>query len=350
MINNIKLSFACIKEFTLFFFLLFVLSCTSEKESNLLISCDNSDLVIEVIENNAVTCSHQGSITVVASGGASSYLFSIDSENFQTNPAFSDLLNGEYTITVKDKNDCVATVNTTIDLSDDAISLTTSNITSASCGSSNASVSLVASGGIAPYTFKIGNGSYQDSPLFDGLAAGDYVFNAMDGSGCLSQLSVTIMNDESDLFIVINSTSAAGCGTSTGAISLSATGGNGTYNYQLNNGSFSTISSFSGLASGSYSVAVSDGNDCTDAKTVELLSGIKLATQIMPIISANCAVSGCHNGSQNPNLSTNAQIITHASSIKNRTANRSMPIGGRTLTNAQIANIACWVDDGALDN
>ncbi len=345
-----KLSFALIKVFIPFFFLVFVLSCSSQKESDLLISCDNTDLAIEVIENNAVTCSQQGSITVVASGGVSSYLFSIDNENFQTNPVFSDLLNGEYTITVKDKNDCVAAVSTTIDLSNDAISLMSSNITSASCGSANGSVTLDASGGITPYMFKIGNESYQDSPLFDGLAAGDYVFNAKDGSGCLSKLSVTIMNDASDLSLVINSTSAAGCGTSIGAISLSASGGDGTYTYQLNNGSFGANSSFSGLASGSYTVTVLDGNDCTDAKTVELNSGIKLSTQIMPLISANCAVSGCHNGSQSPNLSTKSQIISNASNIKRETGSRSMPTGGRTLTNAQIAQIACWVDDGALDN
>ncbi|MCX8489943.1 MAG: 2-polyprenyl-6-methoxyphenol hydroxylase, partial [Cyclobacteriaceae bacterium] len=73
-------------------------------------------------------------------------------------------------------------------------------------------------------------------------------------------------------------------------------------------------------------------------------------SQIKPIIDTNCAISGCHvSGGIRTDLSQLSVIQSSASSIKTRTGNKSMPIG-RTLTQAQIDQIACWVDDGALNN
>jgi len=70
---------------------------------------------------------------------------------------------------------------------------------------------------------------------------------------------------------------------------------------------------------------------------------------IKPIIESNCAISGCHNGSQEPDLRSYAEIIRNKESIKTRTSDRSMPLG-RTLTQTQIDAISCWVQQGALNN
>ena len=70
---------------------------------------------------------------------------------------------------------------------------------------------------------------------------------------------------------------------------------------------------------------------------------------IQGIIASNCAISGCHDGSISPDLTTFNTIQSRASRIKARTANGSMP-RGRTLTQTEIDLIACWVDDGALEN
>ena len=81
--------------------------------------------------------------------------------------------------------------------------------------------------------------------------------------------------------------------------------------------------------------------------------GTSFSEKIQPIISMNCAVSGCHvNGQQRPALETYDQIAANANRIKSRTANGTMPpsISGLSLSQEEIDAISCWVDDGALDN
>jgi hypothetical protein len=47
-----------------------------------------------------------GEISVSASSGKSPYMFSIDGMNFQNNGSFSNLSGGDYTVAVKDANNC----------------------------------------------------------------------------------------------------------------------------------------------------------------------------------------------------------------------------------------------------
>lgn len=75
---------------------------------------------------------------------------------------------------------------------------------------------------------------------------------------------------------------------------------------------------------------------------------------IEPILAENCALPSCHDGS-NPSLpdwTVVENVQQQAEEIQQRTGNRTMPPSGsnKLLTSVQIANIACWVDNGALDN
>jgi hypothetical protein len=79
----------------------------------------------------------------------------------------------------------------------------------------------------------------------------------------------------------------------------------------------------------------------------------KFATGILPIIQSQCAIgSGCHgNGSRNGpgELLSFIQIKNAATNIKSAVVTRLMPQGS-SLSSAQISQIACWVDNGALNN
>ena len=105
---------------------------------------------------------------------------------------------------------------------------------------------------------------------------------------------------------------------------------------------------YSGLAPGEYEVAVEDASGCAITQTVQITSGVALAT-ISPIVESNCAVSGCHDGSIAPDFTSAATIRDKAARIQARTSAKTMPppSSGRTLTDTQIANIACWVESGA---
>jgi hypothetical protein len=62
-----------------------------------------------------------------------------------------------------------------------------------------------------------------------------------------------------------------------------------------------------------------------------------------------CALSGCHDGRRRPDLRLYERAKFYAKAIKSKTQDRSMPFEG-SLTQEQIDVIACWVDDGALEN
>ena len=80
-------------------------------------------------------------------------------------------------------------------------------------------------------------------------------------------------------------------------------------------------------------------------------SPVSYNTTIRPLIDSNCMP--CHNGNGNepfaPDLTTYARVAGVAGLIKEVTQSRQMPKEG-SLTNAQIAAIKCWVDEGALNN
>lgn len=84
---------------------------------------------------------------------------------------------------------------------------------------------------------------------------------------------------------------------------------------------------------------------------------VSFATDIRPIIETKCAVSGCHNGDMGPDLNwTNFdQFHARAESglIKYRVTNHIMPPSyspAGPLTQEQINTVACWADQGSLNN
>ena len=66
-------------------------------------------------------------------------------------------------------------------------------IATATCiGGATGSITLNASGGVAPYTYNINSGSYQTSDVFASLAAGNYTVNVKSNSGCITATTVVV--------------------------------------------------------------------------------------------------------------------------------------------------------------
>jgi uncharacterized membrane protein len=78
----------------------------------------------------------------------------------------------------------------------------------------------------------------------------------------------------------------------------------------------------------------------------------KFAADVQPIISAKCAISGCHDASASGGVifQTYIQISAQKDRINVRAVvQKSMPSAGALLP-AEIAKIKCWIDAGALNN
>lgn len=219
--------------------------------------------------------------------------------------------------------------------------------TDADCDLSNGSATINVKGGVPSYKYDL-NGVMQDKNKFTGLAAGNYLIKVTDNRECTARAEFIV---ESNNGVSAEATATnSGCGTSIAGITVSAKNGATPYTYALDGGTPQQSNIFTNLPAGEHTIEVTDKNDCKFTITQTIQTGISYTATVESIISNNCAVSGCHNGSQYPDFRMLANIQANKVSIRTRTQNKTMPAGGGSLTQKEIDAIACWIDDGALDN
>jgi hypothetical protein len=215
------------------------------------------------------------------------------------------------------------------------------------CGQNQGSIEVTASGGAGVYSFKLNDGESLPGSVFSDLAAGIYEITATDASDCSSSIEVQIKNQNG--VNLAFETTTSGCKSSGGSIRVIPNDGVPPYNFRINNNAFQSEDVFDGLAQGQYTIAVNDATGCEVTQSIRVSSGTSFSTDIAPIIETNCAITGCHNGTQFPDFRVFNNIRENAPNIKTMTISRAMPENG-TLTQAQINTISCWVDDGAPAN
>ncbi|MEQ9467225.1 MAG: hypothetical protein RLN88_07415 [Ekhidna sp.] len=211
------------------------------------------------------------------------------------------------------------------------------------------SITVSGSGGTKPYSYSIDGVNFQSSTVFDGLAASTYTITIKDADECKKQASFNLQAGPNGITVNISSKTASDCLQATGSLVVSASGGDNNFTYSLDGESNQQSSTFKMIGTGNHSIRVTDGTGCTASISTYLESNVSLTDDIFPIIDTNCAISGCHNGTQFPNLTTSSGIRQHASQIKSETQAGTMPRDG-FLSQNEIDLIACWVDDGAKDN
>ncbi len=218
-----------------------------------------------------------GSATVSVTGGTGTYTYSWSPSGGSAASA-SGLAAGAYVVTVTDQNGCQDTANVFISsIGGPTINVVTLNNVSCN-GGSDGSITISASGANPPYSYSwtpIGGNSVTAS----NLNAGTYTVTVTDNLGCVSSQSFTITQPNA---IVPNATiTPATCGNNDGAISLNATGGVGPYTFQLNPGNLSGTN-ITNLASGIYTLTITDANNCNYNGTVTVPVTGNLNVDITP--------------------------------------------------------------------
>lgn len=232
---------------------------------------------------------------------------------------------------------------------DNAPTISSLNATPGGCNQQNGSLVVNAAGGTEPLQFSINGGAFQASNTFGNLAAGNYTITVKDANNCQASAEQSI-TEESDIAATAQIDAHAGCGASAGALTVTASGGAGNHTFSINGTDFQESPSFTNLAAGSYTITVKDEANCSATSTVQLLTGISFEGSIKAIIDTKCATTGCHvSGTNLPDFTNFANIKSNAASVKSLTQSGAMPKTG-SLTQAEIDAIACWVDDGALNN
>ncbi|MFN5251046.1 MAG: SprB repeat-containing protein, partial [Bacteroidota bacterium] len=231
---------------------------------------------ISVLTNDSVSCSGgcDGKVVLSMKGGkgGSGYpkFKKSTSSTWSTSGTFTGLCSGSHTFNLQDSNGCTA--DTTITISGpSALSVTTTNITNVDCkGNSTGSVTVSGSGGVAPYSFKLGSGSYVSTTTFSGLADGSYTITIKDAKGCLNSVTFNITEPAALVSSATGIVHVYCKGASTGSFAVSVSGGTSPYAYSINGSSYSSTSSFSSLSAGTYTIGVKDANGCTSSVSVTI--------------------------------------------------------------------------------
>lgn len=221
-----------------------------------------------------------------------------------------------------------------------------------SCSTNDGGIQVVVSGGQEPLTLYVNDQPTDGLEQINNLAAGVYSVIVRDANHCTATLdNVTIL--AADFSFTTSLQPNTSCLDGNGSVTVDVTSTNPPYSFKLGNASFTDNNFFDGLTSGNHIITVQDNNNCMITLSVTIpqgVTGTSWLNDIKPIMEKNCAISGCHNGvSRSNNFREYTSAKSFANSIKIKTQDRSMPFDG-SLTQNEIDLIACWVDDGALQN
>ncbi|MCP2026637.1 hypothetical protein L1276_001781 [Flavobacterium sp. HSC-32F16] len=209
------------------------------------------------LRNAVCKGSNDGSIKLSASGGGGQYSYSLDLVNFQPGNTFNNLAAGTYTAVVKDYYGCTSyPLNFTI---------TEPEILTSTVAVNNQTITVTAGGGTGSYQYSADLVNYQDSNVFENLPKGTYKIYVKDSNGCI--ISKSDINIEP--LIAQATTTMVSCVP--GIITVTASGGSGSYEYSFDNGrTFTNSNIYSTTSIGGYVIIVRDSQNNTANTYVEV--------------------------------------------------------------------------------
>ncbi|HEX8515143.1 MAG TPA: gliding motility-associated C-terminal domain-containing protein [Bacteroidia bacterium] len=260
-----------------------------------------------------------GNATAQASGGSSPYDYVWTgstgilqtTNNITTANTLNGVAAGTYTVTITDNNGCTSSATANVS-SIGGATVTITNQTNVLCfGLPTGNATASAAGGVSPYdyvwtgsagTLQTTNNITVPNTL-SALPAGTYTVTVTDNSGCISNTSVTITQPANAAAVSVTGTTPAGCGSANGSATAQASGGTGPYDYvwsgpagtiQTNN-NISGPDVLNGLASGTYTITITDNNGCLSSATASVSNSGGATTTISSQVNVSCL--GGTNGS-----------------------------------------------------
>jgi hypothetical protein len=242
----------------------YVVTVTDENNceaTDTIVVVQNPELTLQVTGTDSLCLGVMvGSATASAAGGAGNYLYSWDTNPVQTTITANNLSVGTYNVTVTDDVGCTETASWTIE-EQPSVSVSVTAAGDICPDSNDGEATAIASNGTSPYTYSWNTSPAQSGATASGLAPGNYEVTATDQDGCQGLGSVTIEAlPEVEADAGMYTTICEGQGTS-----LTATGG---VDYTWSDGQTGSIIDVSPEQTTTYSVQVTDTNDCVGSDTV----------------------------------------------------------------------------------
>ncbi len=206
-------------------------------------------------------------------GGISPYLYSWS--NGESNSSIDSLITGIYTLLVTDSNQCIAQANIEIyEPSQLGLALTTTQLL---CyGDSNGIANCIVTGGTPQYSYSWSNG--ETSQNIENLIGGLYTVTVTDANYCsvIGTVEITSVNQPLELnYSTINNHCF---GNNTGSIYTTISGGTPPYQYDWGHNIHDV--NLIELHAGTYSLTVSDANNCKIQSVIPITEPSKLTCSL----------------------------------------------------------------------
>jgi len=241
-----------------------VISVTIDEPEELLTSVTGAD----------ATCYgySDGTVDLIISGGTQPYNYL-----WSNGSSVQDLTNipaGDYAVTVTDNNNCTSISAITITEPEELqTSVTGINV---SCnGYSDGSTDLTVSGGTQPYDYVWSNGSSMQD--LTNIPAGEYTVTVSDNNNCISTATI-IITEPTELLTSVTGTDVTCYSFTDGSVDLTVTGGTQPWTYLWDSGDITE--DLDSIAAGTYSVTVTDANNCTSINSFTINQPTELVSAI----------------------------------------------------------------------
>jgi gliding motility-associated-like protein len=229
--------------------------------------------MVSQVTNETCFGQNNGAINITVTGGSFNppgcLSYTYNWSNGSTTQDVSGLAPGSYTVTITDCNGCQL-VSDAIQVAGppSQFSAQPAAIPVKCNGGNDGSVNVTATGGVGPYQYRIVNvapyPAWGSISIFANLPAGVYTVQSRDALSCILTTQVTVTQPDAISFLI--SSQDATAGNCDGEITSIVMGGTPPYNCLWSgpdNFSFSDCNPLTDLCPGTYSVTVTDANNCT---------------------------------------------------------------------------------------
>jgi gliding motility-associated-like protein len=222
-----------------------------------------------------------GSVNLLGYNATGPFTYAMGVGSYSPSNIFSGLAQGTYLFHVKDANGCIK--DTVITLTD---SIHLGAIVSAPAILCNGGASpVLISGTGSPsgsYTYAYNSSAFVPTGTFS-LTAGTYTLHVRDIATCHFDTAITIIQPPAGI-VSVTPTNVNCNGTSTGSVTVIASGGTPSYLYNISGGAFGSSPVFGSLPAGTYVAQVKDAHGCTYSNSV-------VVSQPPPIILDSVSVT-----------------------------------------------------------
>ncbi len=198
-------------------------------------------------------------------------------------------------------------------------------------GSDDGSVTVVAGGGQSPYTYLWSPGNHTTSSISN-IPQGSYIVTITDNMGCIEIDTLTLTDPPKLVASVVNINPVSCFGGSNGSITVSATGGTASFNYNWSPVAGSS-NILSGLSVGTYYVTITDANSCSDSTFATVTQPDSLIAFISDSVNILC--NGASTGKATVSVIGGVMPYTYqwnSTPVQNNASANNIPAGTYTVT------------------